>query len=72
MRDLAPTLSDRLTALMAPPSKLDRFDEMAIDMIAHASSLSFKEARELIAAQLRLLHAQGQTAGAAELMKVVS
>jgi hypothetical protein len=63
MRSTVPNLSDRLAALLAPVPKLDRYDDMAIDISAEASSLSFKEARELIAARLRLLHTQGLEAG---------
>ena len=66
MRSLSPNLSDRLAALLAPVPKLDRFDNMAIDIIAEASSLPFKDAREIIAARLRLLHKEGEVVGLKE------
>jgi hypothetical protein len=65
------SLAERLASLSKAP-KLDRFDDMAVDMIGYASALSFKEARELIAAQLRLLHVEGQIEGIREAKGVLA
>lgn len=62
----AATPSERLLAAMRPAPKLDRFDDMAIEMVAYANSLPFKEARTLIALQLRVLHQQGIVEGLQE------
>lgn len=55
MQRNAVSLTDRLHALMAPIPKLDRFDELALDIMADASGKPFREARESIAARLRAL-----------------
>jgi hypothetical protein len=72
MRSNVQNITERLAALLQPPAKLDRYDEMAIDMIASAASLSFKDARELIAAQLRLVHCEGERAGIEACRKAVA
>lgn len=67
MRSVVPNLSERLTALLAPPAKLDDFDNLAIDIIGEATSHPFKEARTLIAERLRLLHSRAVADGATRL-----
>ena len=63
MRSTAP-FSDRLIAALQPAEKLDRFDELAIDIINVAQTAPFKDARKLIAAMLRLQHTEAVLAGA--------
>lgn len=62
----------RLASAMQPLPSLDTFDLLAIDIITEAWSLPHKEARELIAARLRVLHATGVCEGGKQTANAVT
>jgi hypothetical protein len=52
----------------APVAEFDRFDRLALDLIAGTAGCTISEARELIAAELRVMHSEGRCAGGQEIM----
>lgn len=49
-------------------AEFDRFDRLALDLIAGIAGSTISEARALIAAELRVMHSEGRCAGGREMM----